>query len=107
MEAKRFEISALLRAGHKQTDIAKQLNVSRMTVYRVPQRLKNSETLKDRPRSGRPQKIRRETIKKAFENDPGLKMTKLAQKKKISVSTVFRVVMPSSYNKRKTVEEPS
>lgn len=92
MEAKRIEISALLRAGHKQTDIAKQLNVSRMTVYRVAQRLNNSETLKDRPRSGRPQKIRRETIKKVFENDPELKMTRLAQKKKISVSTVSRVV---------------
>ena len=63
-----------------------------MTVYRVAQRLNNSETLKDRPRSGRPQKIRRETIKKAFENDPELKMTRLAQKKKISVSTVSRVV---------------
>ena len=92
MEAKRIEISALLRAGHKQTDIAKQLNVNRMIVYRVSQRLNNSETLKDRPRSGRPQKIRRETIKKAFENDPELKMTRLAQKKKISVSTVSRVV---------------
>ena len=55
MEAKRIEISALLRAGHKQTDIARQLSVSRMTVYRVAQRLNNSETLKDRPRSGRPQ----------------------------------------------------
>ena len=92
MERKRIEISALLRAGHKQTDIAKQLNISRMTVYRVAQRLNNSDTLKDRPWSGRPQKICRGTIKIAFENDPELKMTRLAQKKKISVSTVSRVV---------------
>ncbi len=92
MERKRNEISVLQRAGRKQTDIAKLLNVSRMTVYRVAQRLNNSETLKDRPRSGRPQKIRRGTIKKAFENDPELKMTRLAQKMKISVSTVSRVV---------------
>ena len=28
MEAKRLEVSALLRAGRKQTDIANQLNVS-------------------------------------------------------------------------------
>ena len=63
-----------------------------MTVYRVAQRLNNSETLKDRPRSERPQKIRRETIKKAFENGRKLKMTRLAQKKMISVSTMSRVV---------------
>ena len=92
MEGKRNEISALLRAGHKQTDIAKLLNVSRMTVYRVAQRLNNSETLKDWPRSGRPQKIRHGTIKKVFEKDPELKMTRLAQKMKISVSTVSTVV---------------
>ena len=92
MEAKRIEISTLLRAGFKKTDISKQLNVSRMTVYRVEQRLKVSESLKDRPRSGRPQVISQEAIKKAFENDPCQKMTRLAQKKKISVSTVSRVV---------------
>ena len=91
MEAKRIEISALLRAGHKRTDIAKKLSVSRMTVYRVAKRVNNSEILKDRPRSGRPQNIRRETIKKTFENDPELKMTRLSRNKKISVSTVSRV----------------
>ena len=36
MEEKRNEISALLRAGHKKTDIAKQLNVNRMTVLCCP-----------------------------------------------------------------------
>ena len=92
MEGKRNEISALLRAGHKQTDIAKLLNVSRMTVYRVVQRLNNSETLKDWPRSGRPQKIRRGTTKKAFEKDPELKMTRLTKKMKFSVSTMSRMV---------------
>ena len=92
MEAKRIEISALLRAGHKPTDVAKQLNVSRMTVYRVAQRIKNSEPLHDRPRSGRPQTISRETIKKAFENDPHLKMRALARKKKISASSVSKLV---------------
>ena len=63
-----------------------------MTVYRVAQRLNNSETLKDRPRPRRPQKIWRQTIKKAFEDDPELKMTRLVQNKKISVSTVSGVV---------------
>ena len=92
MEQKRIEVFALLRAGHKQSDIAKQLNLGRMTVYRVAQRLKNSESLQDRPRSGRLQVIRRGTTKNAFENNPDRKMTIPAQKVKISMSTVSRVV---------------
>lgn len=40
MEAKRIEISALLRAGHKQVDIVKMLNVSLSTEKRVANRLK-------------------------------------------------------------------
>ena len=58
----------------------------------MAQRLNNSETLKDRPRSERLQKIRRETIKKAFEKDPELKMTRLTQKparRKADISTLF------------------
>ena len=91
MEAKRFEISALLRAGHSKSDIASQLKVSLRTVYRVADRLTNNNTLKDRPHSVRPQVIGRKTVSKAFENDPALKMTELA-KKKIFVPTVSRVV---------------
>ena len=52
MEAKRIEISVLLREGHKKSEIAKRLKASRMTVHRVADRLRNSE---DRPRSGTPQ----------------------------------------------------
>ena len=58
-----------------------------MTVHRVAERLENSESLQDRPRLGRLQVIKRETVKKGFENDPIPKMTKFGQK---SVSTVFR-----------------
>ena len=78
MEAKRIKISALLRAGFKKADISKQLNVSRMIVHRVDQRLEASEYLKDRPRSERPQVIDQEVIKKAFENDPCQKIARLA-----------------------------
>ena len=80
MEAKKIEVSALLRAGHKKSEIAKRLKVSRMTVHQVADRLRNSETLEDRPCSGRPQVIKRETVRKAFEDYPALKMTKLAEK---------------------------
>ena len=92
MEAKRIKISALISAGHNKSDIAKLLNVSRRTVHRVVDRLKNKEDLKDRPRSGRPQVVSRSVVKRAFERDPKLKMTELARKKKISKSTVSRAV---------------
>ena len=51
MEAKIIEISALPRASHKKSDIAKPLNVSRMSVHTVASRLRDGETLKDRPRT--------------------------------------------------------
>ena len=90
MEAKRIEISALIRAGHKKADIVKLQNVSLFTVKRVANRLKNNETLKDRPLSGRPQIIQRKNVRKAFLKDPTQKMTEFAKKKKISVPTILR-----------------
>ena len=63
-----------------------------MSVHRVASRLRYSKTLKDRPRTGRPRVVKTETIRKAFENDSTLEMTRLARKKKISVSTLRRAV---------------
>ena len=57
MEAKRIEISALLRASHKKSDIAKLLNVSRMSVHKAANRLRDGETLKDHPRTGKPRVV--------------------------------------------------
>ena len=48
-------MEALLRASHKKLDIAKLLNVSRRSVRRVVSRLRDGETLKDRPRTDRSQ----------------------------------------------------
>ena len=106
MEAKRIEISALLRASHKKSDIAKLLNVSRMSVHRVASRLRYSKTLKDRPRTGRPRVVKTETIRKAFKNDPTLKMTHLARKKNISVSAVRRAVKIERRKSLKRVKKP-
>ena len=49
MEARRIEIFPLLRAGLKNTEISKQLNVNRMTVHRVERRLNASKFAKDHP----------------------------------------------------------
>ena len=92
MEAKRIEISALLRASHNKSYVAKLLNVSRMSVHRAASRLRDGETLEGRPRTGTPRVVKTETIRKAFENDPTLEMTRPARKKKIPVSTVRRAV---------------
>ena len=64
------------------------------------------QPLKDRPRSGRPQVIKREMVRKAFEDDLALKMTKLAKRKKISVATVSRAVK-SEGGKFEALEETS
>lgn len=106
MEVKRVEISALLRAGHNKSDIAKQLKTSRMTVHRVAERLKNDEGLKDRPRSGRPRVVNRSAVRKAFVSNPMLKMTEFARKKKISVATVSRAVKEEGGKSLKHVPKP-
>ena len=105
MEVKRIEISALLRASHKKSDIAKLLNVSRISVRRVTSCLKYGETLKDRHCTGRPRVVKTETIKKAFEKDPTLKMTRLARKD-IFVSTVSRAVKIEGGKSIKRVKKP-
>ena len=82
MEAKKRNIlSTLLRVGFKKIEISKQLNVSRMTVHRVEQRLKASESLMDRPRPGRPQVISQEAIKMDIEDDPCQKISRQAQRR--------------------------
>ena len=80
LEAKTIEVSHLLRAGYKKS------------VHRVEQRLQASEFIKNAFRSGRPQVMSQEASKKLFKSDPYQKMTRLAQKNKISISTVARMV---------------
>ena len=83
MEAKRFEISTLLLASFKKTEISKQLNVSRMIVHRVEQRLKDSEFHNDHPRSGRPEVVSHKATKITFDNDSSMKIKRLAQKQDV------------------------
>ena len=70
IEAKIIEISTLLHADFKKSEISKQLNVSKIIAHRAKQRLKASDSLKDRSQSRRPQVINQKAILKSFENDP-------------------------------------
>ncbi|QQP51373.1 Uncharacterized protein FKW44_012715 [Caligus rogercresseyi] len=47
----------MIRAHHDASDIVRILGIDRHTVYRVRKCLKDGESLKDRPRSGRPVKL--------------------------------------------------
>ena len=53
-----------------------------MSVHRVASRLRDGETLKDRPRTGRLRVVKTDTIRKTFKHDPTLKMTRLARKRR-------------------------
>ena len=106
MEAKRIEISALLRSEHKKEDIVKFQKVNLSTVKRIANCLKKNESLKDRPRSGRPQIIQQKNVRKAFLKDPTLKMTDFAKKKKISEATVSRAVKSEGGKSLKRFKRP-
>ena len=86
-------------------DIIKLQNVSLSTVKQVANRLKNKESLKDRPRSGRLRVIQRENVRKAFLKDLTLKMTEIA-KKKISVATMSRAVKKERGKSLKRLRRP-
>ena len=104
MEANRIEVSELLRACHGKSDIAEILNINRMTVIEFAKRHENLN--QDCPRSGRSLVIKRETVKKAFENDPTLKMRKFAQRKMISVSTVSRAIKNGGGKSLRLLKKP-
>ncbi|QQP39809.1 Putative transposable element [Caligus rogercresseyi] len=90
METKRVEIATLVRAGHTTSNIIKELNVSKATVCRVRKRLADGDDLKNKPRSGRPVKIRPNQVKTAFEAMPTMKMSELAKKKSVDPSTMSK-----------------
>lgn len=50
----RAQVLAMLECGRTQEQVARRFNVSRMTIVRLIQRVRDTGTFKDRPRSGRP-----------------------------------------------------
>ena len=78
MEEKQIRASAFLSAGLKKKHISQMLDISLSTVKRVEKRMKNKESLKDRPKSGRPRAIDPAIVKTAFLKNPTMKMSELA-----------------------------
>ena len=50
----REQAISMLRAGMTQLQVANHFNVSRMTITRLANRVRNTASTNDRPRSGRP-----------------------------------------------------
>ena len=92
MTGKKIEVATLIRAGHSVSEVMKLTKVWRKTcVFNIKKCLKDGEDLKDQPRGGRPSKLKPETVKAAFKNNPKMKMTFLA-KKKVLVVTISKTV---------------
>ena len=102
MEVTRMEISSQLRACHKKADIVKKVNVWRMTVYWVADRMTESETLEDRLRSGRPNVIDPKK-RKSSEITRLSRWILLAKKKIDSVTTVSKIWLGRSLRRLKTL----
>ncbi len=56
-EEKHKEIATLLRAGHTVLDTVNLTSTSKSTVFKVKKLIEEGQDLKDKPRSGRPQKV--------------------------------------------------
>ena len=81
-------MSALIRAGHSDIEVAKLVKAHRSTVNRVRKRVQEGETLKQRPGTKKPPKLSPEGAKEAFQKKPTMTMTEFAKKKGVARSTV-------------------
>lgn len=106
MSPRRSEIAILLRAGHSVSEVMELTKVCRKTVFNVKKRLRDGDDLCDRPRSGRPSKLKPDDVKAAFKKNPKMKMTVLAKKKKVSVATVSRAVKKAGGKSLRHVKRP-
>ena len=99
MEAKRSKILDLFRAKKSAGEILKILqseNVGRKLIYRTIQRSKETGSLKDRARSGRPRNVRtrelKAKIRKRIVPNPRRSMRKMSRDFGISSRSIGRIV---------------
>lgn len=94
--SKTSSIPDLLRAGLTPTAIAKQLEISRTTVYNVKNKLKIFGSIHRRPGSGSKRAARTPSlinkVKRRIQSNPSRSLRKMALELKTSLTTVRRIV---------------
>ena len=89
---KRVEVSALLRAGHKVSEVANLVRVSRTTVYAIKKRMDDGEGVNRRAGSGRKSVVDRDSLRDAIESSPLTSMRQHARRLGVGTATVRRAV---------------
>ncbi|CAD5212165.1 unnamed protein product [Bursaphelenchus okinawaensis] len=96
MSNMRATVIKLHNEGKSNPEIAKLLNISRMTVYRSVKRFEELGHDRDRPRTGRPAYVNtvanRQMIKKRFKRNPRTPVRKMARETGIKESTLRYIV---------------
>ena len=66
----RVKVSALLRAGHKVSEVANLVGVTRTTVYAINKRMGDGESVSSRVGSGRKTGVDRDSLRDAIRSSP-------------------------------------
>lgn len=89
-------IADLLHAGVSPTDIARQLQIARSTIYKIKKKLECGETLDRKPGSGRPRSARIKgvikRVKQRIRANPVRSIRKMASDLDVSVTSMRRIV---------------
>ncbi len=88
----RVEVSALLRAGHTPTEVARLIGVARSTVYLVKSRIESGDGIERKAGSGRKASLDADDLKAAIEADPTKALCTHAKELGVAHTMVVRTV---------------
>lgn len=103
---KRVEVSALLRAGNKVSEVANLVSVSRTTVYSIKKRMDDGEGVNRRAGSGRKSVVDRDSLRDAIQSSPSTSMRQHARRLVVGGATVRRAVAKMGGKSLVRVERP-
>ena len=99
MERLRSQVVSLFQTGFSASDILKRMkneNVNRMFVYRTIKRFKETQSIIDRPRSGRPRSARTPRLKNnvhcRIRRNPRKSIRKMAREFSVNHETMRKLV---------------
>ncbi|QQP51720.1 Uncharacterized protein FKW44_013157, partial [Caligus rogercresseyi] len=89
---RRVQVSTFLGAGKTPTDIAKQLNVARSTIYRINTKLDINQWVERKSGSGEKYKLKPQLICDVIQRAPAISIRAHAKDLGVDESTVRRAV---------------